>query len=76
MKYRILTSALAIILTSCQPAPPPTGTAITNVTVIDAVNGVRENQTVVFDGESSSAGSMTESAGVSVRKPAMRWNVR
>ena len=51
MKYRILTSALAIILTSCQPAPPPTGTAITNVTVIDAVNGVRENQTVVFDGD-------------------------
>ena len=27
------------------------GTAITNVTVIDAVNGVRDNQTVVFDGD-------------------------
>ena len=26
-------------------------TAITNVTVIDAVNGVRKNQTVVFDGD-------------------------
>jgi len=30
---------------------PATGTAITNVTVIDAANGVRENQTVVFDGD-------------------------
>ena len=29
----------------------PSGTAITNVTVIDSVNGVRENQTVVFDGD-------------------------
>ncbi|GJM13092.1 MAG: amidohydrolase [Pseudohongiella sp.] len=27
------------------------GTAITNVTVIDAVNGLRENQTVIFDGD-------------------------
>ncbi|MAJ56410.1 MAG: hypothetical protein CBC67_09920, partial [Gammaproteobacteria bacterium TMED107] len=30
---------------------PTTATAITNVTVIDAVNGVRKNQTVVFDGD-------------------------
>ena len=29
----------------------PSGTAITNVTVIDAANGLRENQTVVFDGD-------------------------
>ncbi len=28
-----------------------TGTAIVNVTVIDAVNGVREGQTVIFDGD-------------------------
>jgi imidazolonepropionase-like amidohydrolase len=35
--------------------PPATGTAITNVTVIDAVNGVRENQTVVFDGDAITA---------------------
>ena len=40
---------IAICVSSCQPAP--TGTAITNVTVIDAANGVRENQTVVFDGD-------------------------
>jgi hypothetical protein len=35
------------------PAEPAvdSGVAITNVTVIDAVNGVRENQTVVFDGD-------------------------
>lgn len=30
---------------------PPEGTAITRVTVIDAENGVRENQTVVFLGD-------------------------
>lgn len=42
--------------------PEPTGTVITNVTVIDAVNGVRENQTVVFDGDqiTSVASSDTE----------------
>jgi len=36
-------------LAACQDKP--SGTAITNVTVIDAVNGLRENQTVVFDGD-------------------------
>ncbi|MGI9261596.1 MAG: amidohydrolase family protein [Woeseiaceae bacterium] len=50
-------SACAILgvflLVACQPAP--TGTAITNVNVIDAVNGVRENQTVVFDGDEITA---------------------
>ena len=40
---------LALVLTSCQPVPG--GTAITNVTVIDAVNGVREAQAVVFEGD-------------------------
>ena len=39
------------LLAACQPEPAPSGTAITNVTVIDAVNGVRANQTVVFDGD-------------------------
>lgn len=47
------------LLTACAE-PESTATAITNVTVIDAVNGVRENQTVVFDGDAivavSSAG--------------------
>ena len=33
----------------------PFGTAITNVTLIDAVNGVRENQTIVFDGDEVTA---------------------
>ncbi len=37
------------LVAACQPAP--SGTAITNVTVIDAVNGVREAQTVVFSGD-------------------------
>jgi imidazolonepropionase-like amidohydrolase len=38
------------ILAGCAKTEPA-GTAITNVTVIDAANGVRENQTVVFDGD-------------------------
>ena len=46
-------SLVLIVLASCQPAP--SGTAITNVAVIDAVNGVRENQTVVFDGDEITA---------------------
>jgi len=46
----VLTVILILaLLTACQDKP--SGTAITNATVIDAVNGVRENQTVVFDGD-------------------------
>jgi len=41
--------ALAL-LTGCSE-PAPVGTAITDVTVIDAINGVREHQTVIFDGD-------------------------
>ena len=41
----------------------PSGTAITNVTVIDAVNGIRHNQTVVFDGDVITA---IDSANVTV----------
>lgn len=51
--HKIMRSFIGIfaagLLVACQPTP--TGTAITNVTVIDAVNGVREAQTVVFDGD-------------------------
>jgi len=54
MNLRLRIGALTLaILAACQPAP--SGTAITNVTVIDAVNGVRENQTVVFDGDEITA---------------------
>lgn len=55
MKKRSLLVIFAIFIASCQQAQPPTGTAITNVTVIDAVNGVRENQSVVFDGDAITA---------------------
>lgn len=55
MKKRNLLVIFAIFIASCQQAQPPTGTAITNVTVIDAVNGVRENQSVIFDGDAISA---------------------
>jgi imidazolonepropionase-like amidohydrolase len=33
----------------------PSGTAITNITVIDGVNGVRANQTVLFEGDQITA---------------------
>ena len=50
MNMRLSVGSLVLVfLAACQPAPR--GTAITNVTVIDAVNGVRENRTVVFDGD-------------------------
>jgi len=43
---------VSLFLVSCgEPAPTGTGTAITNVTVIDASNGVRPDQTVVFQGD-------------------------
>ena len=55
MKSRQLTVPILALaaMVACQPGP--TGTAITNVTVIDAVNGVRPNQTVVFDGDEITA---------------------
>lgn len=49
MKRLLAFILIAGFIAACQPTP--TGTAITNVTVIDAINGVRENQTVVFDGD-------------------------
>ena len=51
-KFTVLT-VFIILFAGCQPET--TGTAITNVTVIDAVNGVRENQTVVFNGDEITA---------------------
>ena len=51
MRTTIILATLAIFMASCQQAQAPTGTAIRNVTVIDAINGVRENRTVVFDGD-------------------------
>lgn len=63
LRFLTVTSFLA----ACS-GPPPSGTAITNVTVIDAVNGVRENQTVIFNGDEitaiESAGDEVEAATV------------
>lgn len=51
MNNTIAAALLALaLLTGCSK-PVPVGTAITDVTVIDAVNGVREHQTVIFDGD-------------------------
>ncbi len=46
-------SLLPLIAAAC--GADVAGIAITNVTVVDAVNGVRENQTVVFDGDEITA---------------------
>ena len=46
---KIVPALIVALLAGCQPAA--SGTAITNVTVIDAINGVREDQTVVLDGD-------------------------
>lgn len=48
--YRRLTAVLLVLgLAGCEPAAPPPDLAIENVTVIDAVNGLRANRTVVVD---------------------------
>lgn len=47
---KILTCILFTFLAACSNNEP-SGTAFTNVTVIDAINGTRENQTVVFVGD-------------------------
>lgn len=39
------------LLAACQPDSQPSGTAFANVTVIDAVNGVRTGRTVIYDGD-------------------------
>jgi len=44
-----LSLTLVCTLAACGPEAPPADLAIQNVTVIDAVNGVREGQTVVVD---------------------------
>jgi len=51
MKIFIATTLFSLIVLAGCGGPDPTGTAITNVTVIDAINGVREHQTVIFDGD-------------------------
>lgn len=57
---------LALLFAACSDPEGATGLAIENVTVIDAVNGVRPGQTVVVDGDRivsvEPAGSATEVA--------------
>lgn len=52
-KIAILLATTSLLIACSQSAP--TGTAITNVSLIDAVHGLRENQTVVFDGDEITA---------------------
>lgn len=57
--------ALAAALASCGGDPAPSGLAIENVTVIDAVSGARADQTVVIRGdEIVSVGAASEPADV------------
>ena len=55
MRNILLFLAAAILIGCSEQSSGPSGTAITNVTVIDAVNGVRENQSVIFDGDEITA---------------------
>lgn len=49
---RLVTFSLIIlVLAACADRPEPRGIAITDVTVIDAAQGLREQQTVIFDGD-------------------------
>ncbi len=50
-----------LVLVGCSKAITP-GVAIKNVTVIDAVNGVRDEQTVVFDGDNITYAGPADSA--------------
>jgi hypothetical protein len=55
MKYQQLPLLVLVALLAACAKPDWTATAIANVTIIDAVNGVRENQTVIFDGDEITA---------------------
>ncbi len=52
---RYLVFILPLLLIACSETAPvestPVGTAIVDVTIVDAVNGIREHQTVIFEGD-------------------------
>jgi len=58
LQIRMAQAAVLLLLTACGQHSVPlraaannVGTAITDVTTIDAVNGLKEHQTVIFDGD-------------------------
>ena len=65
---RGLLGPLVALVAGCAPDTPPADLAIENVTVIDAANGVRENQTVVVRGDTiisvADAGAATNAVEV------------
>ena len=61
MKTAFVVATAALLFVGCSQEEPSRGTAITNVTVIDSVNGVRENQTVLFYGDQILAVTSTDS---------------
>lgn len=67
-KVRRRIGALVALVVGCTPDAPPAELAIENVTVIDAANGVRENQTVVVRGDTiisvADAGALTNAVEV------------
>ncbi len=61
MKTVFVVAAAVLLFGGCSQEGPARGTAITNVTVIDAVNAVREHQTVLFYGDQILAVTSSES---------------
>ena len=56
--------ALTVLASGCTQSLPPTGIALENVTIVDAVGGVRTNQRVVVEDELIVAvGEMSEPVG-------------
>jgi imidazolonepropionase-like amidohydrolase len=51
MKYLVSALALGLFLSGCAEPPALEGLAIENVTVVDGVDGIRENQRVVVTGD-------------------------
>ena len=62
MRFQFVLLLIFYALLVAYAEPIPTGTAITNVTVIDALNGVCENRTVVFDGDQITAVTPSDTA--------------
>ena len=67
MKTALLVALLLSLPLQNACEPRATGTAITHVTVVDAVNGVRENQTVIFDGDRITAVATSDSGPEAAR---------
>ena len=62
MRFLVLVVLGLVFIDMAFAAKPAESTAIVNVTVIDAQNGVRQNQTVIFSGDEITSFSATSEA--------------